>query len=166
MRKPHPRRVHTKNGDTQIVRLHHHVLHYKVVGDTRPDASLISIHWRRVNLERVSDLIPGWGPFDTNTRGAQGRGSPITKKFEMRFILTSHRLNTRLLFDASPPSPGHGYPGCRLHPGGRQDLAAALSGWRSHIQRHTHIETYIKLNGDHTFNYIYQLNITQSLCIK
>jgi hypothetical protein len=35
--------------------------------------------------------------------------------------------------------------------------------WLLHCQgnQHTHIETYIKPNRDHTFNYIYQSNITQ-----
>jgi hypothetical protein len=105
-------------------------------------------------------------------RRAQGRTSPNTKKFETRFILTdlivgwdhysTNRrqaiLDARLLFDAPP-----GHPGCRLHPRGSQDLVATLSGWRSHIQQHTHTEIYIKSNEDHTFNYIYQSNITQSL---
>jgi hypothetical protein len=62
--------------------------------------------------------------------------------------------------------PHLGHPSCQLHPGASQDLAAALPGWRSHIQQHTHIETYIKPNGDHTFNYIFQSNITQRLWIK
>jgi hypothetical protein len=61
--------------------------------------------------------------------------------------------------------PIHGYFGCRLHPGASQDFAATLLGWRSHIQQHTHTETYIKPNEDHTFNYIFQSNITQSLRI-
>jgi hypothetical protein len=36
--------------------------------------------------------------------------------------------------------------------------------WQPHCQdkQHIHIETYIRSNGDHTFNYIYQSNITQS----
>jgi hypothetical protein len=37
--------------------------------------------------------------------------------------------------------------------------------WQPHCQdkQHTHTETYIKPNVDHTFNYIYQSNITQSV---
>jgi hypothetical protein len=62
--------------------------------------------------------------------------------------------------------PPHGHPACQLHPGASQDLAVTLPGWRAHIQQHTHTETYIEPNGDHTFNYIYQTNITQSLRIK
>jgi hypothetical protein len=52
--------------------------------------------------------------------------------------------------------PPHGHPGCRLHPVASQDLVAALLGWRSHIQQHTHTKKYIKPNKDYTFNYIYQ----------
>jgi hypothetical protein len=35
--------------------------------------------------------------------------------------------------------------------------------WQLHYQdkQHTHTETYMKSNRDHTFNYIYQSNITQ-----
>jgi hypothetical protein len=62
--------------------------------------------------------------------------------------------------------PPHRHPDCQLHPGASQDLVATLPGWRSHIYQHTNIETYIKPNGDYTFNYIYQSNITQSLCIS
>jgi hypothetical protein len=88
VRKSHPRRVRTKNGDVQITRLHRCVLHYRVIGDKRPGASLISIHWRRVKSQRVSDSIPGWGPYGTNMRHAQGHVSPITKKFEARFYIS------------------------------------------------------------------------------
>jgi surfactin synthase thioesterase subunit len=38
-----------------LARLHHRVSHYRVIGDTCPITSPISIHWRRVKLERVSD---------------------------------------------------------------------------------------------------------------
>jgi hypothetical protein len=77
VREPHLRRVRTKNRDTQIACLHHHVSRYRVIGDTRPSAFAISIHWRRAKLERVShymthpryalrvrvtDFIAGWGP--------------------------------------------------------------------------------------------------------
>jgi hypothetical protein len=55
VRKPHPRHVYTKNGDAQITHLRHHVSHYRIIGDARPDASLISIHWRCAKSERVSD---------------------------------------------------------------------------------------------------------------
>jgi hypothetical protein len=55
VRKLHPRCVHTKNGDLHIVRLHRHVSHYRVIRDARPDEFLISIYWRRANLEHVSD---------------------------------------------------------------------------------------------------------------
>jgi hypothetical protein len=46
-----------KNGDTQITLSLFccRVSHYRIIGDVRPDMSLISIHWRRVKLERVSD---------------------------------------------------------------------------------------------------------------
>jgi hypothetical protein len=47
-------------------------------------------------------------------------------------------LDVHLLFDAPL-----GHPGCRLHPRAGQDLVAALPRWRSHIQQHTNIETYI-----------------------
>jgi hypothetical protein len=97
VRKPHPRHARTKDGNAQISHLHHRVSHYRVVGDMRPDASSISIHWRHVKSERVvdykthprhalrvcvSDLIPGWGPYDTNTKCAQGHASLVTKKSE------------------------------------------------------------------------------------
>jgi hypothetical protein len=61
------------------------------------------------------DLIADWDHCDTNRRHA---------------ILDVH-----LLFDAL-----HGHPGCWLHPGASQDLAATLSGCRSHIQQHTYTE--------------------------
>jgi hypothetical protein len=54
MRKPHPRCAHMKNGDVQIACLRHRTLHYRVIRDMRPGASLISIHWRRAKLEHVS----------------------------------------------------------------------------------------------------------------
>jgi hypothetical protein len=107
VRKSHPRCDRMKNGDAQITRLHHHVLHYRVIGDTRPDASPISIHWRCAKSERVFDykthprrmlrvrvtnLILGWNPYGTNTRHAWGSTSPITKKSETRYILTRHRF--------------------------------------------------------------------------
>jgi hypothetical protein len=93
MRKPHPRRARTKNGDARL------------------GVSLISIHWRRAKSERVSDYKTyprralrvsitywnaGWGPYGSNTRHTQDRASPITKKFETRFILARHRFNCRL----------------------------------------------------------------------
>jgi hypothetical protein len=71
---------------------------------------------------RVTDLIPGWGPYDINTRRARGCASLITKKSDMCFILARRRfscrlghcdinrrhilLDVRLLFDAP-----HGHPG-------------------------------------------------------
>jgi hypothetical protein len=103
VRKPHPRCARTKDRDVQIAHLHHCVSHYRVIRDTRPSTSLI--HWRHVKSERfadykthprcalrvcVSDLIPGWAPYDTNTRRAQGHASPITKKYETRFLLERH----------------------------------------------------------------------------
>jgi hypothetical protein len=54
VRKAQPRRVRTKNGDTQIAHLGCRVSHYKVILDACPGASPISIHWRRAKLERVS----------------------------------------------------------------------------------------------------------------
>jgi hypothetical protein len=90
VRKSDPRRTRTKNG---------------VIRDARLGASPISIHWRRVKLERFSDykthlrralmvrvtnLIPDLSPYGTNTRHAQGRASPITQKSETCFILTCH----------------------------------------------------------------------------
>jgi hypothetical protein len=150
-----------KNGDAQIACLRHRVSHYKVIEDMRPGTSPISIHWRHANSERVSDLIPDWGPYGTNTRRAQGHASPVTKKSETHFILVCHPFNcgwghcgtnrkhtllhVSLLFHAP-----YGHPSCWLHHGARQDLAATLLGWRSHIHQHTHIETYIEPNGDHT----------------
>jgi hypothetical protein len=37
--------------------------------------------------------------------------------------------------------------------------------WQPHCQdkQHTHTETYVKPNGDHTFNYIDQSNVKQSV---
>jgi hypothetical protein len=57
VRKAHSRLARMKNGDVQIARLCHHVLHYRVIRDTRPGASLISIHGRRATSERVTYLI-------------------------------------------------------------------------------------------------------------
>jgi hypothetical protein len=68
MRKAHSRCARTKNGDAQIVCLHHRVSHYRVIRDARPDASPISIHGRRIMSERVTYLIFGWGPYATNPR--------------------------------------------------------------------------------------------------
>jgi hypothetical protein len=83
----------------------------RVIRDAWSGASPISIHWRRSKSERVadykthlrymvrvcvSDLIPGWAPYDTNTRRSQCRRSPITKKYKMSFILERRRLNCRL----------------------------------------------------------------------
>jgi hypothetical protein len=48
-----------KNGDTQIVHLRRVVSHYRVIGDARPGACLISIHGRRATLERVTYLFSG-----------------------------------------------------------------------------------------------------------
>jgi hypothetical protein len=89
VRMPHPTHAHMKNGDAQIPCLHRRISHYRVIGDARMGASPISIHWRRVNSERVSDLIPGWGLYGTNTRHA----SPITKKSKTRIILSRRRFN-------------------------------------------------------------------------
>jgi hypothetical protein len=112
VRKPHSRRACMKNGDTQIVHLHHHISHYKVIGDTRSGTSSIKIHWRRAKLERVfdykthprctlmvhvTDLILGWGPYGTNGRRTQGRASPITQKSETCFILVRRRFNCRVI---------------------------------------------------------------------
>jgi hypothetical protein len=67
----------TRLNKERIVRLHRRVSHYRVIRDVCPCASLISIHWRRAKLERVShymthlrralrvritDLIASWGP--------------------------------------------------------------------------------------------------------
>jgi hypothetical protein len=189
MRNMHLRHARTKNGNAQIACFRHRVSHYRVIRDARPSVSLISIHWRCVKLEHVSDykthprralrvcitnLITGWGPYGTNKRRAWGHMFPINKTFETRFILACHRFNcqlghcdtnrrralldARLLFDAplTPPPMGVLVAGCIL------ELARI---WQPHCQdkQHTHIETYIKSNGDHTFNYIYQSNITQSV---
>jgi hypothetical protein len=78
-----------------------------------------------------------------------------------------------LLFDAP-----HGHPGCRLHPGASQDLAAALY---RHTQ-YTHTETYSQIEITHsiiftnqilhkvfivsTIKPMYQLTITRSLWCK
>jgi hypothetical protein len=100
-----------KNGDTQITCLHRRVSHYKVIGDAHLGASPISMYWRCVKLEHVSDykthlryalkvcitnLIAGWGPYGTNMRRARGHTSSINKKFETRFILAHHKFNYRL----------------------------------------------------------------------
>jgi hypothetical protein len=110
MRKPHPRRARTKNGDTHIMHVHHCISHYRVIGDPPPGMSPISIHGRCIKLEhvshykthlwcalraRVTNLIAGWGPYDTNTRCARGHASPITKKSETRFILARCWFNCR-----------------------------------------------------------------------
>jgi hypothetical protein len=112
MRKPQSRRAYTKNKDAQIACLGHRVLHNRVIKDARPGTSLISIYWRRVKSERVSDykthprctltvhvtdFILGWGPYGTNMRRMQGHTCPITKKFEIRFILARHQFNCRLV---------------------------------------------------------------------
>jgi hypothetical protein len=76
---------------------------------------------RRALSYSFTDWIAGWVHCSTNRRHVI--------------------LDVRLLFDAP-----HENPGCRLHPGSSQDLTVALWGWRSHIQQHTHIETYIKPN--------------------
>jgi hypothetical protein len=72
------RRARMKNENVQIACLYRRVSHYRVVGDTRPSVSPISIHWRRVKLEYVSDykthlrhelrvcitdFILGWAPM-------------------------------------------------------------------------------------------------------
>jgi hypothetical protein len=111
VRKSHPRRARTKDGDAQIACLRHRVSHYRVVRDARLGTSLISIHWRHAKSEcvtdykthprwalrvHISDSILGWAPFGTNMRYSQGHLSPITKNSEMRFILARRRLNCRL----------------------------------------------------------------------
>jgi hypothetical protein len=48
-----------------------------------------------------------------------------------------------------PPNP-NGRPSCWLHPGAIQDLTIALLGKATYIYRNIY-----KVNGDHTFNYIY-----------
>jgi hypothetical protein len=78
VRKPHLRCAYMKNGDAQITHLHHRVLHYRVIRDARPCASLISTQWRRAKLTcvshckthprcalrvRVTDLTADWGPM-------------------------------------------------------------------------------------------------------
>jgi hypothetical protein len=80
-------------------------------GDARLGVSLISIHLRRAKSEHVSDYKTyprralrvsvtywnaSWGPYGSNTRHAQDRAPPITKKFETRFILARHLFNCRL----------------------------------------------------------------------
>jgi hypothetical protein len=150
VRKPHPRRARTKNEDAQIACLRRHVSHYKVIGDARPGASPISIHWRRVKSECISDLIPDWAPMALIQDVPKVACLPLLKNpihalsYYVADLIagwshcdTNRRciiLDARLLFDA----PSHGHSGCRLHPGASQDLAAALLGWRSHIQQHTH----------------------------
>jgi hypothetical protein len=111
VRKPHLKCDCMKNRDAQITRLYRCVSQYRVIGDTRPGASLISIHWRCVKSERISDykthprcalrvrvtdLIPGWGSCGINTRRTKGHASPTTKKSETCFILARHRFNCRL----------------------------------------------------------------------
>jgi hypothetical protein len=110
MRKPHSRCARMKDGDARA-RLRRRFSHYRLIGDMRPSASPISIHWRRAKSEQVSDykthprhelmvritdLITDWGPNDTNTRHAQSPVSPIMKKSETCFILAHHRFNCRL----------------------------------------------------------------------
>jgi hypothetical protein len=105
VRKTQLRHTRTKNGDAQIARQHHRVLHYRVIQDVFLDASQIRIHLRRalyrvclpleINLRRTiracfTDLIAGWSHCATNTRHAKGRASPITKKFEMLFNIARH----------------------------------------------------------------------------
>jgi hypothetical protein len=100
-----------KDGDVQITRLRRRISHYRVIRDTRPGAYPISIHWipfksecvadgkthLRLTLRvHISDLIPGWVPYDTNTKCTQGHTSPITKNSEMHFILEHCRLNCLL----------------------------------------------------------------------
>jgi hypothetical protein len=70
----------------------------------------------------------------------------------------------------------HVYPDCWLHPGAIHNLVAALYLHKQHTYTHNitqsnHYTLLLKPNyqspyvtdGDHTFNYIYQLNITQSV---
>jgi hypothetical protein len=92
------------------------------------------INPRRALSYGVADLVVGWGHYDTNRR---------------RTILC-----VCLLFDAPPQGI--------LVAGYILELARI---WQLHCQdkQHTHTEIYIKPNGDHTFNYIYQSNITQSV---
>jgi hypothetical protein len=99
VRKAQPRCARTKNGDEQIVHLHHCFLHYRVIEDAHIGTSPIRIHLRltlvsahlqlEINLRcaqaRVTDLIADSGHYATNRRRAKGRTSPITKKFEIRF---------------------------------------------------------------------------------
>jgi hypothetical protein len=111
MRKAQLRCACTKNGDTQITCIHHHVSHYRVIQDARLGESLISIHWRRAKLECVShskthlrhalsvsitDLIAGWGPVALIRDAPRVRVSLITNKSEMRFILGRRRFSCRL----------------------------------------------------------------------
>jgi hypothetical protein len=111
VRKPHLRRAHTKNGDTENAWLCRHVLYYRVIWDAHPGTSPISIYRRRAKLECVShyniylsrslrvcvtDLIANWAPYGTNTRCTRGRTSPITMKSETHFILAHHRFNCGL----------------------------------------------------------------------
>jgi hypothetical protein len=152
VRKTHPRHVCMKNRDAQIMHLHHCISHYKIIRDVCPSTSLIRIHLRHVlvtaclqieiNPRRViracvADLIGSWCHCNTNRKHT---------------LLDAH-----LLFDAPP----NGHPGSQLHPEASQDLVAALYLYKQHT-------TYRNIwpnvaNGDHTFNYIYQSYIIQSV---
>jgi hypothetical protein len=55
-----------KNRDAQMVRLRPRISYYRVIQDTRLDASSIRIHWRRALLERVSH-------YETHFKGARHR---------------------------------------------------------------------------------------------
>jgi hypothetical protein len=111
VRNTQARCARTKNRDTQMACLRHHVLHYRVIRDVRPSMSLISIHWicallervsnygthpRRASKVRVTNLIASWGPYGTNMRCARGRASLITNESETLFILARHRFNCHL----------------------------------------------------------------------
>jgi hypothetical protein len=82
-----------------------------------------------------------------------------------------------LFDDPLPPSLTYGHPGCRLYPGARLDLAAALY---LHKQ-HTHTETYSQMEITHSIIFAnqilhkvfiilttkprYQLTITQRITV-
>jgi hypothetical protein len=60
-------------------------------------------HLRRALRVCVTNLLVGWGPYNTNTRCVWGRASPITKKSETLFILVCHRFNAAVVLIGYTP---------------------------------------------------------------
>jgi hypothetical protein len=117
----------TKNGDVQIMCLHHRVSYYKVVQDVCLVMSLIRIYLGHtvvsprlpleINLRCsrvcVADLIAGWGHYGTTRRRAKGHASPITKKSGTRFNFVCRLFDAlRVMYLPLQRNLGHALTSC------------------------------------------------------